>query len=149
MTLEEKINTDLKTAMLAREEATVRGLRAIKSAIIIAKTEKGANGTVSPEKEVQILQKMVKQRKDSITEFEKANRTDLIAKEQEEVAVIEKYLPAMMSEEEVRAVVQKAIADTEATGQKEMGKVMGVVSKQLAGKADNKLVADIVKSLLA
>lgn len=149
MTLEEKINTDLKTAMLAREEATVRGLRAIKSAIIIAKTEKGANGVVSPEKEVQILQKMVKQRKDSITEFEKANRTDLIAKEQEEVAVIEKYLPAMMSEEEVRAVVQKAIADTGATGQKEMGKVMGVVSKQLAGKADNKLVADIVKSLLA
>ncbi len=149
MTLEEKINTDLKTAMLAREEATVRGLRAIKSAIIIAKTEKGANGVVSPEKEVQILQKMVKQRKDSITEFEKANRTDLIAKEQEEVAVIEKYLPAMMSEEEVRAVVQKAIVDTGATGQKEMGKVMGVVSKQLAGKADNKLVADIVKSLLA
>lgn len=149
MTLEEKINTDLKTAMLAREEATVRGLRAIKSAIIIAKTEKGANGVVSPEKEVQILQKMVKQRKDSITEFEKANRTDLIAKEQEEVAVIEKYLPAMMSEEEVRAAVQKAIADTGAASQKEMGKVMGIVSKQLAGKADNKLVADIVKSLLA
>jgi hypothetical protein len=149
MTLEEKINTDLKAAMLAREEATVRGLRAIKSAIILAKTEKGANGTLSPEKEVQILQKMVKQRKDSITEFQKANRTDLIAKEQEEIAVIEKYLPAMMSEEEVRAVVQKAIADTGATGQKEMGKVMGMVSKQLAGKADNKLVADIVKSLLA
>lgn len=149
MTLEEKINNDLKTAMLARQEATVRGLRAIKSAIIIAKTEKGANGIVSPEKELQILQKMVKQRKDSITEFEKANRTDLIAKEQEEVAVIEKYLPAMMSEEEVRAAVQKAIADTGATSQKEMGKVMGVVSKQLAGKADNKLVADIVKSLLA
>ena len=149
MTLEEKINTDLKTAMLARQEATVRGLRAIKSAIIIAKTEKGANGIVSPEKELQILQKMVKQRKDSITEFEKANRTDLIVKEQEEVAVIEKYLPAMMSEEEVRAAVQKAIADTGAISQKEMGKVMGVVSKQLAGKADNKLVADIVKSLLA
>ena len=149
MTLEEKINTDLKTAMLARQEATVRGLRAIKSAIIIAKTEKGANGIVSPEKELQILQKMVKQRKDSITEFEKANRTDLIVKEQEEVAVIEKYLPPMMSEEEVRAAVQKAIADTGAISQKEMGKVMGVVSKQLAGKADNKLVADIVKSLLA
>lgn len=149
MTLEEKINTDLKTAMLAREEATVRGLRAIKSAIILAKTEKGANGTVSPEKEVQLLQKMVKQRKDSIAEFEKANRTDLITKEQEEVSVIEKYLPAMMSEEEVRAAVQKAIADTGAASQKEMGKVMGIVSKQLAGKADNKLVADIVKSLLA
>ena len=149
MTLEEKINADLKTAMLAREEATVRGLRAIKSGIILAKTEKGANGVITPEKEVQMLQKMVKQRKDSIAEFEKANRQDLIAKEQEEVAVIEKYLPAMMSEDEIREVVKAAIASTGATGQKEMGKVMGVVSKQLAGKADNKLVADVVKSLLS
>lgn len=149
MSLEEKINADLKTAMLAREEATVRGLRAIKSAIIVAKTEKGANGVVSADKEVQILQKMVKQRRDSITEFEKANRTDLIAKEQEEVAVIEKYLPVMMSEDEIREVVKKAIADTGATSQKEMGKVMGIVSKQLAGKADGKLVADTVKALLS
>lgn len=149
MALEETINNDLKTAMLAREEATVRGLRAIKSAIILAKTEKGANGTITPEKEVQMLQKMLKQRRDSIAEFEKANRQDLAVKEKEEVAVIEKYLPAMMSEDEVREVVKKAIADTGATGQKEMGKVMGVVSKQLAGKADNKVIADIVKSLLS
>ena len=148
MTLEERINADLKTAMLAREEATVRGLRAIKSGIILAKTEKGANGVITPEKEVQMLQKMLKQRRDSITEFEKANRPDLIVKEQEEAAVIEKYLPAMMSEDEVREVVKQAIANTGATGPKEMGKVMGVVSKQLAGKADNKLVADVVKSLL-
>ncbi len=148
MTLEERINADLKTAMLAREEATVRGLRAIKSGIILAKTEKGANGVITPEKEVQMLQKMLKQRRDSITEFEKANRPDLIVKEQEEAAVIEKYLPAMMSEDEVREVVKQAIATTGATGPKEMGKVMGVVSKQLAGKADNKLVADVVKSLL-
>lgn len=149
MTLEERINADLKTAMLAREEATVRGLRAIKSGIILAKTEKGANGVITPEKEVQMLQKMLKQRRDSITEFEKANRADLIAKEQEEAAVIEKYLPAMMSEDEVREVVKQAIAATGATTAKEMGKVMGVVSKQLAGKADNKLVADTVKSLLS
>lgn len=148
MTLEEKINTDLKTAMLAKDEPTVRGLRAIKSAIILAKTEKGASGEVSPEKEVQILQKMLKQRKDSITEFEKANRTDLSAKEKEEVAVIEKYLPAMMSEDEIREVVKAAIATTGAASQKEMGKVMGVVSRQLAGKADNKLVAEVIKSLL-
>ena len=148
MTLEETINNDLKTAMLAREEATVRGLRAIKSAIILAKTEKGANGIISPEKEVQMLQKMVKQRRDSIAEFEKANRADLIQKEQEEVSVIEKYLPAMMSEDEVREIVKQAIASTGATSQKEMGKVMGVVSKQLAGKADNKVIADTVKSLL-
>lgn len=149
MSLEEKINADLKTAMLAREEATVRGLRAIKSAIILAKTEKGFSGTITTEKEVQMLQKLVKQRKDSIAEFEKANREDLIAKEKEEVAVIEKYLPAMMSEEEVREIVKKAIAETGATSQKEMGKVMGAVTKQLAGKADNKLVSEIVKSLLA
>ncbi len=148
MTLEEKINTDLKAAMMAREEAALRGIRAIKSAIILAKTEKGSNGTVSPEKEVQLLQKMVKQRRDSIAEFEKANRTDLIQKEQEEVSVIEKYLPAMMGEDEIKAVVQQAIAATGATTQKEMGKVMGVVSKQLAGKADNKVVSEIIKSLL-
>ena len=148
MTLEERINADLKTAMLAREEATVRGLRAIKSGIILAKTEKGANGVITPEKEVQMLQKMLKQRRDSITEFEKANRPDLIVKEQEEAAVIERYLPAMMSEDEVREVVKQAIATTGDTGPKEIGKVMCVVSKQLAGKADNKLVADVVKSLL-
>jgi uncharacterized protein YqeY len=148
MTLEETINNDLKTAMMAKAEATVRGLRAIKSAIILAKTEKGANGMIAPEKEVQMLQKLVKQRRDSITEFEKGNRQDLIAKEQEEIAVIEKYLPAMMGEDEIREIVKKAIAETGATTQKEMGKVMGIISKQLAGKADNKLVADIVKSLL-
>jgi len=149
MTLEEKINADLKSAMMARDEATVRGLRAIKSGIILAKTEKGAGGIISPEKEVQMLQKMVKQRKDSITEFEKADRQDLITKEKEEVAVIEKYLPAMMSEDAIREVVKEAITATGATTQKEMGKVMGMVSKQLAGKADNKLVADVVKSLLS
>ena len=96
-----------------------------------------------------MLQKLVKQRRDSIADFEKANRPDLIAKEKEEVAIIEKYLPAMMSEEEVRAIITKIIAETGATSQKEMGKVMGAASKQLAGKADNKLVADLVKSLLA
>ncbi|MFN8299139.1 MAG: GatB/YqeY domain-containing protein [Chitinophagales bacterium] len=149
MSLEETINNDLKTAMLAKEEATVRGLRAIKAAIILAKTEKGAGGSVSSEKEVQLLQKMLKQRRDSITEFEKANRQDLVVKEQEELKVIEKYLPAMMGEDEVREIVKKAIADSGATSQKEMGKVMGLVSKQVAGKADNKMVADIVKSLLS
>jgi uncharacterized protein YqeY len=149
MALEETINNDIKAAMMAKDEARLRAVRAIKSEIIKAKTEKGANGVVSPEKESQILQKMVKQRRDSISEFEKANRQDLIDKEKEEVEVIEKYLPAMMSEAEVVEVVKQAIATTGATSQKEMGKVMGMVSKQLAGKADNKLVADTVKSLLA
>ncbi len=149
MSLEETINNDLKAAMMAKDEARLRGVRAIKSAIILAKTEKGAGGVITPEKEVQMLQKLVKQRKDSIAEFEKANRQDLIDKEKEELVVIEKYLPAMMSEEEVREIVKQAIASTGATTQKEMGKVMGVVSKQLAGKADNKLVAETVKSLLS
>ena len=148
MSLEEKINADLKTAMMARDEVGLRGIRAIKSAILIAKTEKGSTGEIAPEKEVQMLQKLVKQRRDSITEFEKANRQDLITKEKDEIAVIEKYLPAMMGEDEVREIIKKIIADTGASTQKEMGKVMGAASKQLAGKADNKLVADIVKSLL-
>jgi uncharacterized protein YqeY len=148
MSLEEKINADLKTAMLAKDEVGLRGLRAIKSAILIAKTEKGSTGVITPEREVQMLQKLVKQRRDSITEFEKANRQDLITKEKDEVAVIEKYLPAMMSEDEVREIIKKVIAETGASTQKEMGKVMGAAGKQLAGKADNKLVAEIVKSLL-
>ncbi len=149
MTLEETINNDLKAAMLAKDEAAVRSLRAIKAAIIVAKTEKGAGGVLAADKELGLLQKLVKQRKESIEIFEKENRADLAQKEKEEVAVIEKYLPAMMSEEEVRAGVQKIIAETGATSQKEMGKVMGAASKAFAGKADNKLVAEIIKSLLA
>lgn len=149
MSLEEKINSDLKAAMMAKDEAGLRGIRAIKSAILLAKTEKGSDGTLTPEREVQMLQKLVKQRRDSIGEFEKANRQDLITKEKEELAIIEKYLPAMMSEDEVREIIKKIIAETGATSQKEMGKVMGAASKQLAGKADNKMVADLVKSLLA
>lgn len=148
MALEDIINADLKTAMLAKQEATVRSLRAIKSSIMIIKTEKGFSGTITPEREVQLLQKMVKQRRDSVTEFEKANRQDLIVKEVEEIAVIEKYLPAMMSADEVKTAIEKIIAEVGATSPKEMGKVMGAASKQLAGKADNKLVADTVKSLL-
>ena len=149
MTLEETINNDLKAAMLAKDEAAVRSLRAIKAAIIVAKTEKGAGGVLAADKELGLLQKLVKQRKESIEIFEKENRADLAQKEKEEVAVIEKYLPAMMSEEEVRAGVQKIIVETGATSQKEMGKVMGAASKAFAGKADNKLVAEIIKSLLA
>lgn len=149
MALEETINNDLKKAMLAKDQAGIRGLRAIKAAILLAKTEKGGTGEVSEEKEIQILTKMLKQRKESIEVFEKQGRADLATTEQEEVAVIEKYMPAMMSDEEIRAVVQKVIAATGATSQKEMGKVMGAASKELAGKADNKKVSEIVKSLLA
>jgi uncharacterized protein YqeY len=149
MTLEERINNDLKTAMLAKDQQAVRGLRAIKAAVLLAKTEKGAADSLSEDKEIQLLQKLVKQRKESIEIFEQQGRSDLALTEKEEVAVIEKYLPEMMSEAEVKAAIQKIIADTGASSVKEMGKVMGIASKAFAGKADNKLVADLVKTLLS
>ena len=148
MTLEEQINTDLKAAMMAKDQAGLRGLRAIKAALLLAKTEKGATGELTKEKEVQILSKLIKQRKESIEIYEKENRADLAVTEKEEVAVIEKYMPAMMSDEDIKAAIQKIITETGATSQKEMGKVMGAASKALAGKADNKKVSEIVKSLL-
>jgi uncharacterized protein YqeY len=148
MALEETINNDLKAAMMAKDAAAMRALRAVKAALLLAKTEKGGTGEVTAEKEVQILTKLVKQRRESIDIFEKQNREDLATTEKEEVAVIEKYMPSMMSDEEITAVIQKAITTTGATTQREMGKVMGAVSKELAGKADNKKVSEIVKSLL-
>ena len=148
MSLEEKINTDLKAAMMAKDQAAMRSLRGIKAAILNAKTEKGATGELTPEKEIQLLTKMVKQRKESIEIFEQQGRADLAITEKEEVAVIEKYLPAQMSESEVREAIAKIISETGATSAKEMGKVMGAASKQLAGKADNKMVSQIVKELL-
>ncbi|MFN8309879.1 MAG: GatB/YqeY domain-containing protein [Chitinophagales bacterium] len=149
MSLEEKINADLKTAMMAKDQGAMRALRAIKAAIILAKTEKGGTGEVNAEREIQLLTKMLKQRKESIEIFEKQNREDLATTEKEEVAVIEKYLPAMMSDDEIRHAIKKIMEETGATSQKEMGKVMGAASKQLAGKADNKKVSEIVKSLLS
>ena len=149
MTLEETINTDIKAAMMAKDQAALRALRGIKAAILLAKTEKDGTGEVTAEREIAILTKMLKQRKESIEIFEKQNRADLATTEQEEVAVIEKYMPAMMSDEDITAAIKKVIADTGATTQKEMGKVMGAVSKLLAGKADNKKVSDIVKNLLS
>jgi len=146
MSLEEKINADLKTAMLAKEEATVRSLRAIKSAILLAKTSGGGN--ISAEEEMKMLQKLVKQRKESVEIYQQQNRADLAKTEIEEIAVIEKYLPKQMSEDEIREELKKIIAQTGATTAAEMGKVMGVASKQLAGKADNKLVSQLVRQLL-
>jgi hypothetical protein len=148
MSLEEKINVDLKAAMMAKDQAAMRSLRGIKAAILNAKTEKGATGELTPEKEIQLLTKMVKQRKESIEIFDQQGRADLAITEKEEVAVIEKYLPAQMSESELREAIAKIISETGATSAKEMGKVMGAASKQLAGKADNKLVSQIVKELL-
>ena len=149
MTLVEKINADLKAAMLAKDEVGLRGIRAIKAAILMAQTETGASKDLTPEKEIAILQKLVKQRKDSITIFEQQNRTDLADKEREEVAVIEKYLPAQMSEDEIVAMVKEIITSTGAAGMKDMGKVMGAASKSMAGKADGTLISQVVKKLLA
>ena len=137
---------DLKAAMLAKNEAGLRAIRAIKSAILLAKTSGG--GELKPEDEVKMLQKLVKQRQESIEIYKTQNRDDLAKPEMEEVEIISKYLPAMMSEEEVREAVKAAISSTGASSPAEMGKVMGVVTKQLAGKADNKLVSALVKELL-
>jgi uncharacterized protein YqeY len=149
MSLVEKINADLKTAMLAKDDVSLRGIRAIKAAILLAQTEPGAGKELSAEKEIQILQKLVKQRKDSITIFQQQNREDLASKEIEEVNVIEKYLPQQMSEDEITAVIKKIIADTGAAGMKDMGKVMGTANKEMAGKADGSKISTIVKQLLA
>jgi uncharacterized protein len=146
MSLEEKINADLKAAMLAKEEAAVRGIRAIKSALLLAKTSGG--GSVSPEDELKMLQKLVKQRKESVDIYTQQNREDLAKTELEEVAVIERYLPKQLSEEEIRSDLQKIIADSGAKGPQELGKVMGLASKHFAGRADNKLVSQLVKQLL-
>ena len=147
MTLEEKINTDLKAAMLSKNEAALRGLRAVKSALLLAKTS-GANG-VSAEDEFKILQKLVKQRKESVDIYKQQNREDLAKSEVEEIEVIEKYLPQMMGEEEIKNGIKAIIAQVGAKGPGDLGKVMGAASKNFAGKADNKLVSQLVKDLLA
>ena len=148
MALEETINTEIKTAMLAKNEAALRALRAVKAAILLAKTSGGA-GVLSVDDELKILQKLVKQRKESVEIFEKQGREDLAVGEKEEIAVIEKYLPAQMSEADIRAALQQIISSVGASSPSDTGKVMGAASKAFAGKADNKLVAAIVKELLS
>lgn len=148
MGLEQKIMADLKTAMLAKDEAALRSLRAVKAAILLAKTSEGAGGELKEEDEVRLLQKLVKQRKDSLEIFQQQNRADLAKKEIEEIAVIEKFLPAQMSAGEIKAELAKIIAATGASSPADMGKVMGLASKQLAGKADGKTISTLVKELL-
>src|SRR3569832_947097 len=146
MNLEETINNDLKAAMLAKDEAKVRSLRAIKSAVLLAKTSGG--GTISSDDEIKMLQKLVKQRKESLEIYKQQNRADLAKTEEEEIAVIEKYLPAQMSEEDVKKELQKIIEQVGAKAPSDMGKVMGVASKHFAGKADNRIVSQLVKQML-
>jgi uncharacterized protein YqeY len=148
MSLEQKVMMDLKTAMLAKDEAGLRSLRAIKASIILAKTAEGAGGSLKEEDEIKILQKLIKQRKDSLEIYKTQKRADLATKEEEEIAIIEKFLPAQMSQDELKSILQKIIMETGATSPADMGKVMGVASKQLAGKADGKTISSMVKDLL-
>lgn len=149
MSLEQKIMAELKTAMLAKDEKTIRSLRAIKAAIILAKTAEGAGGEIKEEDEIKLLQKLVKQRKDSLDIYQQQNRADLAVKEQEEIAVIEKFLPKQMSAEELSAALEKIIAETGASTPADLGKVMGVATRTLSGKADGKAIAARVKELLS
>ena len=149
MSLENEVMSLMKDAMKNKDEALLRGLRAIKAEIIKAKTEPGANGNITAETELKLLQKLVKQRKDSLAIFEQQNRPDLAAKESEEIAVIEKFLPASLSEEEVKAAVQAIITQLGASVPQDLGKVMGMATKQLAGQTDGKVIAAIAKTLLS
>jgi uncharacterized protein YqeY len=148
MSLEAKIMESLKTAMKAKDEVALRTLRAIKAAIIIEKTAEGASGEIDEATEIKMLQKMAKQRKDSLQIFEQQQREDLASKEREELAIIEQFLPAQMSEEEVKQALQQIINTVGASSMADLGKVMGIASKELAGKADGKVIATLVKELL-
>ncbi|MFT4204079.1 MAG: GatB/YqeY domain-containing protein [Chitinophagaceae bacterium] len=149
MALEQDIMTHLKEAMKAKDEPTLRALRAIKAEIIKAKVEPGANGQITSEGEIKILAKMAKERRDAADLYLKQNREDLAQKEQEEIAVIEKFLPKQLTAEELTAEITKIIAQVGATSPADMGKVMGVASKALAGKADGRAISTAVKELLS
>lgn len=148
MSLEEKVMAQMKDAMKAKDVALLRGLRAIKAEIIKAKTDPGANGQVSEDGEMKILQKLVKSRKESLEIYQQQNRPDLAVKESEEIAVIEKFLPQQLTEAELKDAVNAIITQLGAAGSQDLGKVMGVASKQLAGKTDGKAIAAVVKELL-
>jgi uncharacterized protein YqeY len=149
MSLEQRVMADMKDAMKAKNEAGLRGLRAIKAAIIIAKTAEGAHGELKEADEVKLLQKLVKSRKDSLEIYQQQQREDLAKKELEEIAVIEQFLPKQLSETELREKIAAIIAETGAASPADMGKVMGVASKQLAGLAEGKAISATVKELLA
>ena len=148
MSLEVKINEAIIAGMKAQDKATLRALRGIKSAIMLVKTD-GSGVVIDEAKEIQILQKLLKQRKDSLEIYVKQNREDLAVIEREEIAVIEKYLPQALSNEEIEENIKQIIKETGAESMKDMGKVMGLASKSMAGQADGKLISEIVKKLLA
>ncbi|HEV2483539.1 MAG TPA: GatB/YqeY domain-containing protein [Puia sp.] len=149
MALEQKVMAELKAAMLAKNEAALRGLRAIKAAIILAKTSEGAGGELKEADETKLLQKLVKQRKDSLAIYQQQQRADLAQKEEEEIAIIEKFLPQQLDEAALKAILTKIIAETGASSPADIGKVMGAATKQLAGQADGKTINAVARELLS
>jgi uncharacterized protein len=148
MSLTTQIDQDIKQAMLAKNADKLRGLRAIKAALLLAKTEKGASEEIGEEGEIKVLQKLAKQRKESADIYKTQNREDLYAIEVDELQVIESYLPKQMSREEIEAYLKDLISRVGASSVKDMGKVMGAANKELAGKADGKTISEVVKGLL-
>ncbi len=148
MTLEEKIAKDLITAMKAKDEVSLRGIRAIKSAILLLKTD-GSGQAIDETREVQLLQKLVKTRQESLDIYEKNDRPLLAEKEREEIEVLKRYLPTMLEGEALEAILRQIVAETGATSARDMGKVMGAANQQLAGKADGRAISDIVKKMLS
>lgn len=149
MTLQEKINADVIAAMKAKDEVGLRALRSLKSALLLAASEPGSNGTVSDDAALKIFQKLAKQRKESLDIYLQNKREDLAKVEQEELAVIERYLPKQMGEEEIKFALQQVIADAGASTAADFGKVMPLAMKALAGKADGKIISALLKELLA
>jgi uncharacterized protein len=147
MSLEQQVMAQMKDAMKSKNEAALRGLRAIKAAILLAKTS-GSGSELTADDEIKMLQKLVKQRKDSLEIFQQQNRTDLAKKEEEEIAVIEKFLPKQLGADELKNIIAEIITQVGAASPADMGKVMGVASKQLAGQADGKTISAVVKELL-
>jgi uncharacterized protein len=149
MSLEQTIMADLKVAMRSKDEKALRSLRAVKAAIIIAKTSEGAGGEVSPEAELKILQKLVKQRKDSLEIYQQQNRADLALAEEEEIEIIEKYLPKQLDADALKEALTKIIAEAGVSSMADMGKVMSIATQQLAGQADGKIINAIARELLS
>lgn len=149
MSLTDQINNDLKEAMKAKDTVTLIALRAIKSQLLLAATEKGAEGEASDDAGIKMLQKLVKQRKESAELYRAQGRNDLADPELAEAAIIEKYLPKQLSEDELKPIIQALIAKVGANGPQDMGKVMGAASKELGGKADGKTISLVVKQLLS
>lgn len=149
MSLQQQITDAIKTAMKAKDSTALEALRAVKSAILLAQTQSGASDVLSSDQELKLLQKLVKQRKDSAAIFNEQGRKDLADPELAQCEVIEKFLPAQLGEDKIAEVVAKVITQTGAAGMKDMGKVMGMVTQQLAGQADGKTISTIVRSQLS